>query len=54
MCKVDQALKINLLDRVDAPTKQHNYSDASYRDREQDIKVVLDEMMRDPRFAPPP
>jgi predicted dienelactone hydrolase len=51
MCKVDQPLRINWAERVDMPTKQHDYSDSSYRDREQDIKGVLDEMLRDDEFG---
>lgn len=52
MCKVDQPLKINWAERVNMPTKQHDYSDASYRDRDQDIKNVLDDLLRDKEFSP--
>jgi predicted dienelactone hydrolase len=51
MCKVDRPLRINWAERVDMPTKQHNYSDSSYRDRQQDIKTVLDDMLRDGEFS---
>jgi predicted dienelactone hydrolase len=51
MCKVDQPLRINWSGFVDMPTRQHDYSDASYRDRERDIKAVLDDMLRDKEFS---
>jgi predicted dienelactone hydrolase len=52
MCKVDQPVRINLLKESDRPMKQHDYSDASYKDRDRDLEAALDEILRDPDFSP--
>jgi len=51
--KVDQPMKGHLLRRGREPfIRPGKWTDASYRDRAVDIKLVLDEILRDPRFGP--
>jgi len=53
LCKVDQPLRGNFLrrgkERFVTPGK---WTDATYRDRADDIRLALDEILRDPRFGP--
>lgn len=51
MCRVDQPVRIRLLEESERPMKQHNYSDASFKDRDVDLETALDEILRNPDFS---
>ena len=52
LCKVDQPRGKMRFERAEEPFRQpQRWDDATYRDRERDIRTVLDEMPRHPRFG---
>ena len=51
MCKADEGLKINWAE-VEYLKSQKVFNENSYRNRGLDVKAVIDDMLRDPDFAP--